>query len=97
MTGERLSLDLVDVADVDDERRRGRVVDEVVTDPLGPPGLFEGDDTSQPGAEDRLAQQPAGVAVVGMPILPVRDGDGARPMGAHAANDGVDLVVVVDR
>ena len=97
MTRQGLPLDLVDVADVDDERGRRRVVDEVVADPLGPPRLLGGDDASQAGAEDRLAQQAAGVAVIGMPILPVRDGDGARPVGPDAADDGVDLIVVVGR
>ena len=42
MTGERLALEVVDVAHVDDERRRRRVVDEVVEHPLGSPRLVGG-------------------------------------------------------
>ena len=65
-------------------------------DPLRPPRLVGGDDPAQAGAEDRLAQQAAGVAVVGMAILPVRDGDGARPVRSYAADHRVDLRLVVD-
>jgi hypothetical protein len=97
MTGQRLLLDRVDVGDVEDERRRGGVVDEVVTDPFRPPRILARHHAAQAGAEDRLAQQAAGAAVIGMAVLPVGDGDGARPMRTHAADHGVDLCLVVRR
>src|SRR5262245_8850134 len=59
MARERLLLQLVHRADVDDERRRRAVVDEVVADPLGLPRLLAGLDAPEPGAEDRLAEQAA--------------------------------------
>ncbi len=82
MAGERRALGLVVRRDIDDKRRRGAVVDEVVADPLGPPGLGLGRVAAQSAAEHREVEHPAGGAVVGMSVLPVGQRDGLRPLRA---------------
>ena len=53
---ERVALRLVVLGHVDDERRRRRVVDEVVADPLGPPRHRGRLVAAQAAVEDRLGQ-----------------------------------------
>src|SRR5262249_47411057 len=79
---ERVALALIVRGDVDDERRRGAVVDEVVADPVGTPGLGVGGISPQTAPERGDAQHLAGGDVIGMAIVPVRDGDGARAVMA---------------
>ena len=87
---ERLALPLVVVGDVDDERRRDAVVDEVVADPLGLPRLAGAPPAVRPQAavEHRFGQHRARGRVIGMAIDPVRRGDHARAMPADE-RDGV--------
>ena len=68
---------------VDDERRRPGVVDEVVADPLRLPRLAIRVISPKLRVEHGVAKQGRGSLVIGMPILPIRDGDRS---GTHAAN-----------
>ena len=79
---ERLALALVVRRDVDDERRRRAVVDEVVADPVGPPRLRVGLVAAQAALERRDAQHVAGGDVIGMAIVPVRNRDACAAGGA---------------
>src|SRR5262245_1321739 len=67
VTVERGTFLIVLRAHVDHEGRLGRIVDEVVTEPLGLPGLARGIVAPQAGIESRLRQDVARRNVVGMP------------------------------
>ncbi len=80
---QRLLLPLVVRRHVDDERRRRGVVDEVVADPVGAPRRVAGLVAPQAAGERRDAEHLARGAVIGMPIVPVRDGNRARTVAAQ--------------
>src|SRR6185436_6274100 len=80
MAVERGPLAIVELRDVHHERRRRRIVDEVVADPVDLPGLALWLVPPQPRRETGLRQQVARGHVIGMPIHPVRRRDDARTM-----------------
>ena len=82
------------IAHIDHKRRRRRIVDEVVADRLGLPGLAIGFVSSEAGAEDGLGQQMAGRDVIRMTIGPVGHRHDTRPCLADQARDGPQLVRV---
>src|SRR5262249_6190698 len=79
---ERLTLALIVRGDVDDERRSGAVVDEVVADPVGPPRVGGGDGAAEAARKRGDPQARAGRDVTRMTVVPVWDGDGARTVTA---------------
>ena len=78
VTGQRLPLALVVGRHVDDEGRRGAVVDEVVAQPVGPPRRVGRLVAPQAAGEHRRAEHVAAGDVIRMAIVPVRHGDRAR-------------------
>src|SRR5690606_20282041 len=83
VTGEGLTLALVKRRDIDDKRGPDRIVDEVLTDPVGAPGGLAGVVASQAAAKDGLRQHPMGGDMIGMPIVGVRNCDGPGLMRAN--------------
>ncbi len=88
---ERAALDLVVVRHVNDERRRCRLVDEVVADPLGLPRIALRLIAPQPRIEHGFGQQLARGDMVGMAIGPVGHRHDSRTM---TANEGDGLLEV---
>jgi len=79
MTGQRTPLRLVMSADIDDERRRSGLIDEVVADRFGLPRFACRGIPTQAGTEHSLGQQLARRDMVGVPVGPVRQRNDARP------------------
>src|SRR6185295_17268220 len=82
MTVERGALAVVVRRDVDEERRRRGVVDEVVADPVGGPRAGRRLESTQAALERRQPQRLARRDVIGMAVVPVGNGDRARTMAA---------------
>jgi hypothetical protein len=79
VTRQRPPLALVDVGDIDDERRRGRVVDEVVADARRLPRNAERRlEAAESAAECRLGQQLATCRAI-VPAIPISRSSGCGP------------------
>ena len=92
MTVERPAFGVVVVRDVDHERRRDVVVDEVVADPLGLPGIEARVVPAQPAAEDRFGQELAGNHVIRVAIRPVRQRHRARSGPPDQVDRGANVI-----
>src|SRR5690606_20323894 len=90
------ALGFVMGADIDDERRRRSVVDEVVADPRRTVGLTLGIVAAKSALEHRARQRLAGGEVVRMPVLPVRHGDGPRTMVPNETGRCADVLFGAD-
>src|SRR4029450_11788785 len=94
MTGQRLPLDFVVRRHIDTKRFWSRIVDEVVADPVRPPGLAEfRSKPTQTALEGRARQHVAGGSMIRMPIVPVRERDRSRTRAPNQSNDILDLLI----
>src|SRR5439155_18847047 len=90
ITRQRLTLAFVMRRDVDDERRRRRIVNEAVADPLDAPRRLARLVPAKPAREGGGAKHLACRAVIGMAIVPVRNGNRPRTMSANAIDRRAD-------
>src|SRR5262245_52451800 len=88
---ERASFALVVIRHVDDERRSGRLVDEVIADPVRFPRLALRFVPSEPRVEDRFGHEFARGAVIGMAIGPVRGGHDLRTLATDEGDYLLDM------
>src|SRR5262245_8904794 len=91
MTVERPAFLLVVLRDVDDKRYFVRVVDEVVTDPLGLPRIAFDVVLSKARVEQGFGHELAGRYVIGMAIRPVRRRHHARPVTPDERRTGREM------
>ena len=78
MAGERASLRLVLIADVDNERRLSGFIDEIEADRRWIPRLTCGGITPESGIEDRFDEKLTGCHMIRVPVRPMRHRHHAR-------------------